>query len=230
MKKTARGSRPYFVVSMSLMLVGNRLAYGLGRLLGQGRFHHDLTMPADALFPFLPWTISVYFGCFLFWAAIYRVVSRRPRRESDRFFLAGLLAKGVCFLFFALLPTTNIRPEVTGTTVWDGLMRFLYRIDAPDNLFPSIHCMVSWLCWVGVRGKKDISVVWRGAALLMAVAVCLSTLTTRQHVLADAAGGILLGEFSYWIAGLERLLRGYSALVDRLLRMVPGQEKIICYD
>ena len=230
MKKTARESRPYFVVSLSLMLIGNRLTYGLGRLLGQGRFHRDLTLPADALFPFLPWTISVYFGCFLFWAAIYRVISQRPRRESDRFFLAGLLAKGVCFLFFVLLPTTNVRPEVTGTTVWDGLIRFLYRIDAPDNLFPSIHCMVSWLCLVGVRGKKNISVVWRGSALLMAVAVCLSTLTTRQHVLADAAGGILLGEFSYWIAGHERLLRGYSALVDRLLRIMPKQERYICYD
>lgn len=35
-------------------------------------------------------------------------------------------------------------------------MRLLYWIDAADNLFPSIHCLVSWLCWIGVRRRRDI--------------------------------------------------------------------------
>ena len=51
----------------------------------------------------------------------------------------------------------------------------------------------------------------------MAVAVCLSTLTTRQHVLPDVAGGILLSELCYWVAGSRKLLSAYSAFIDRLL-------------
>ncbi len=219
MRKASKEELRYFILSLVLMGLSNRLLYGLGRLLSQGRFHHDLSLPADALFPFLPWTISIYFGCLVFWAAVYYIVSLLPRRVSDRFFLAILLGKAVCSLCYILLPTTLVRPAVTGTTVWDGLTRLLYRIDAPDNLFPSLHCLLAWLCWVGVRGNKQVSVLWRGAALVMAAAVCLSTLTMRQHVLCDAAGGILLGEVCWLLAGTERLRRGYAAFIDRLLSL-----------
>ena len=51
----------------------------------------------------------------------------------------------------------------------------------------------------------------------MAVAVCLSTLTIRQHVLMDVVGGILLSELCYWVAGSRKLLSAYSAFIDRLL-------------
>lgn len=79
--------------------------------------------------------------------------------------------------------------------------RYHYRIDAPVNLFPSIHCLVSWLCWAGVRNRKELPRRYRRSAFWMAAAVCVSTLTTKQHVLWDAAGGIALAEFSYWAAG-----------------------------
>ena len=108
-------------------------------------------------------------------------------------------------------------------TVWDTFMRFLYWIDAPDNLFPSLHCMIAWLCWVGIRGNRRVPLPWRIAALLMAVAVCLSTLTIRQHVLMDVVGGILLSELSYWLAGSNKLLRSYSSFIDRLMT---GERKI----
>ena len=220
----------YFRVCLALMLLGNRLAYGGGRLLGQGRFHHDLTSSVDALIPVLSWTVSVYFGCFLFWVLLYRRVSMLPREHSDRFFCANLLAKGFCFLLFVLLPTTNVRPALPGTTVWDALMRFLYRIDDADNLFPSIHCMISWLCWVGVRRNRDVPVAWRASALVMAIAVCLSTLTTRQHVLADVVGGILLSECCYRFAGSERLRRGYAALADGVIFRINCMKGVLRHD
>ena len=209
--------RGYCILSMLLMLAGNQLAYNGARLLNRGRFYHDLTLSADLLLPCLPWTVSIYFGCFVFWAVMYWRIAHLPRPASDRFFCANLLAKDFCFLLFVLFPTTNVRPVITGTTVWDGLMRLLYRLDAPDNLFPSIHCMVSWLCWVGVRGNREVAFPWRTAALITAVMVCLSTLTTRQHVLLDAAGGILLSEGCFYVAGHGRLREGYAALVDGIL-------------
>ena len=33
---------------------------------------------------------------------------------------------------------------------------------------------------------------------MTAVAVCISTLTTKQHVIWDVAAGILLAELGYW--------------------------------
>ena len=138
-------------------------------------------------------------------------------QEADRFFCANLLGKAGSFVVFVLFPTTMSRPELGGGTGWIALMRILYGIDTPDNLFPSLHCMVAWLCWVGIRENRRVPFPWRIAALLMAVAVCLSTLTTRQHVLPDVAGGILLSELCYWVAGSRKLLSAYSAFIDRLL-------------
>ncbi len=220
----------YFCVSLALTLLCNRLAYCGGRLLGQGRFHYDLTLPVDTQIPILPWTVSIYFGCFLFWILLYGRVSMLPREQSDRFFCANLLAKGIGFLFFVLLPTTNVRPVLPGTTIWDAIMRFLYRIDDADNLFPSFHCMIAWLCWVGVRRNRDVPVAWRASALVMAIAVCLSTLTTRQHVLADVFGGVLLGECCYALSGTKKLRRGYAALADGLILRINGMKGGLRHD
>ncbi len=215
----------YFWLSLILMVIANRLAFLLGRLLAQGRVHYDVTLPIDFAVPFMPWTISIYFGCFIFWFLIYRLAAQLPRENADRFFCANLLGKVISFLFFVCLPTTLIRPELYGTTFWDASMRFLYEIDAPDCLFPSLHCMVSWLCWVGIRGNKQVPLPWRVAALLMAILVCFSTLTTRQHVLPDVAGGILFAELCYWLAGRSAIRSLYTRLIDRLSRLVFSLKK-----
>ena len=169
-----------------------------------------MTTAIDKLVPFLPWTVSIYFGCYLFWCINYYLCAVQERPERDRFFCADTLSKGICFVLFLLIPATNIRPEIVGDTVWDILMKLLYQIDAADNLFPSIHCLVSWFCWIGVRKRKDIPVLYRYFSLAMAVAVCISTLTTRQHVIADVIGGVALAEVSYILAGYAKVRRYYS--------------------
>jgi membrane-associated phospholipid phosphatase len=217
MNEQTKDTERYFWISLGTALLTNLLIFQGSRLLTKGRFHYDLTLPADSAIPFMPWTICIYLGCFFFWFYLYRLVSRLPRQEADRFFCANLLGKGVSFIVFVLFPTTMPRPELGGGTVWIALMRILYVIDAPDNLFPSMHCMIAWLCWVGIRRNRRVPLSWQIAALLMAVAVCLSTLTIRQHVLMDVVGGILLSELSYWLAGSKKLLRSYSSFIDRLM-------------
>ena len=162
--------------------------------------------------------ICFYFGCFGFWFFIYRLVAGLPRETADRFFCTNQLAKGICLLFFVFFPTTIERPAFGNTTIWDELLHFLYRYDTPDNLFPSIHCLIAWLCWAGIRGNRQVSLPWRISALLMAVLVCISTLTLRQHVLADVFGAVLLCEICWQLAGIPALRGLYGRIVDRLLR------------
>ena len=207
----------YFWISSSLALLSNQIAFQGSRLFTQNSHHYSLKLPVDAEIPFLPWMITIYVGCFLFWLILYRLIARLPRQAADRFFCANLLGKGISFIIFVFFPTTMSRPEVNGTNAWDTFIRLLYRLDAPDNLFPSLHCMIAWLCWVGIRGNRQVPVLWRISAQSMAILVCLSTLTIRQHVLMDAAGGILLSELCYACTGSKTLLRTYSSLIDRIL-------------
>ena len=216
----SRAAERYFWVSFFLTLLCNQIPFQGARLLVRNRVHYSLELPIDSLVPFLPWMIGVYLGCFLFWFLHYRLVAHLPREKADRFFAANLLAKAIIFLFYILLPTKMTRPALSGTGFWDLCLRFMYWIDEPNNLFPSLHCMIAWLCWLGVRGNAEVPPLWRITAFVMALAVCFSTLAIRQHVLLDVFGGILLSEICYALAALPALRGWYAALADRLVRLV----------
>ena len=208
------------IIILATTLAWNEAVYLGARQIAQSWHHYDMTTTIDRLIPFIPGTVSIYFGCYLFWCINYFLCAVQEKQARDRFFCADMLAKGICFCLFLLIPTTNIRPEVTGSTVWDTLMKLLYRIDAADNLFPSIHCLVSWFCWIGVRGRKDIPAVYRHFSLTVAVAVCLSTLTTKQHVLADVLSGVLLAELCYLFSGRTNIRFIYSSVISHLSKLL----------
>lgn len=218
--RTITEKERYFWFAFTLALLGNQIPFQIARLLARGKDHYHLTLPLDAAVPFLPWTVTIYFfGCFVFWFFLYRRVAALPRQDADRFFCANLLGKAICFFFFIFFPTEMTRPEINGTGFLDAFMRFVFWVDEPNNLFPSLHCFIAWLCWAGIRGNKQVSALWRVSALLMAVVVCISTLTTRQHVMLDVAGGILLSELCWMLAGNDKIRRLYSSLMERILSL-----------
>ncbi len=191
----------FCIVPLLIVLAWNMLVYSGSMHITKDWYHHNIEFGIDKLIPFLPWTVSIYLICYLFWVANYIICARRSRVELVRFLGADILAKTVCFVFYILLPTTNVRPEIVGTTIWDEIMRMLYQVDMPSNLFPSIHCLVSWLCYIGVRGKSYIPKWYQVFSCVMAIAVFISTLTTKQHVVIDVIGGVVLAEVCYWVMG-----------------------------
>lgn len=180
--------------------IWNQVIYQGAFFLTASRHHFDFALPVDSTIPLIPWTIVIYYGCFLHWGLHYICVAKLGNRNTRQFYAADFLIKSVSFLFFLCLPTVMHRPEATGTGFWNDTIRFLYWMDKPYNLFPSIHCSVSWLCWISVRKNTQVPKWYRYFALIAAIAVCLSTLTTRQHVLVDIAGGLLVAEVCWALA------------------------------
>lgn len=176
--------------------VNSVVYYGARALTGE-RVHYDLTGGLEERIPFLPWTITIYLGCYLFWIVNYMIGCRQDEEKAFRFISADLFAKMICLLCFLAWPTTNIRPVITGTSVWDRLMQLLYQIDAADNLFPSIHCLTSWFCYIAVRKNEKVSGWYRIFSFLTVISICISTLTTKQHVIPDVIAGVGLAEISY---------------------------------
>ncbi len=199
-------------IQLIVALLWHELVYLGARWIARGWVHYDLTTGFDRKIPLVPWTIVIYFGCYAFWAVNYYLCAAQEPKERNRFFLADFLAKTVCFVLYLALPTTNVRPEIVGGGIFDHLMRFLYSVDAADNLFPSLHCLTSWLCWIGVRKRKNIPGWYRWESLTIAILVCISTLTTYQHVIADVIAGVLIAELCYYVAGRNRIQRLYSTI------------------
>lgn len=194
----------------------NMFVYVGSRMIAGEWHHYNIESSLDRLIPFWPPAAVIYLGCYLFWAVNYILIARQDREEVCRLFSADFLSRIVCLLFFLLIPTTNTRPTVEADGFWNQVMTLVYSIDAADNLFPSIHCLVSWFCYIGIRGKKEFPAWYRGCSLVMAVLICLSTVLTKQHVLVDVAGGVLLAELCFW-AGKKPMVYGvYEKVLDRI--------------
>ena len=196
------------ILLLTIAILYNLFVFYGSRIFERGRLHHDLTIALDGAIPLLPWTILIYYAAFLFWAALYYLCITYDKSGGRRFLIAHFLGETVCLLVFVCYPTTMARPEITGTTIFDRLMTFTYSVDTPDNLLPSIHCFVSWLCWIGTRNNPHFPRRYQYLTLFAAIAICFSTLTVKQHVIVDAAAGIALAELSYLLAGpVGRLFR-----------------------
>ncbi len=201
-----------YIVVLASALLSNVVLYNLAKVITSKCYHHPIDTAFDRAIPTVPWTVLIYFGCFAFWAVNYCIIANQDPEERDRFFCADFFAKVICFIIFVIFPTTaDIREPISSDpTFLNFLMRFLYWIDTPANLFPSIHCLASWFCWIGVRKRKDVPFIYKCFSLIMALAVCTAVLTTRQHVIIDVISGVLLAELCYFIFGFKKLRSPYS--------------------
>ena len=209
------GSR---LVSVLICVALNSLVYWTTQALAANRTLFDMTTALDRRIPFDSRWVIIYVACFAYWAVSYVLMARQDNWYP--IMTGEVVAKLLCGVLFLLIPTTNIRPEITGTGPTHWLMGLIYRLDPPLDLFPSIHCMESWICFRGMLGQKKIPKWYQVFAGIFTVLVCLSTLFTRQHVIADVVAGILLGELCLDISrhrGWGKRLRRWTEAIDKKL-------------
>lgn len=195
----------------------NCMIYWFTMYVGADFYHHDLTMAIDRSIPFCPAWASVYVLSYPFWILSYWLTARGTGRAFwFRFVTADMLARVVCGVIYLLFPTTNLRPDILGDGIWDWVMGWIYAMDQPTNLFPSIHCLASLMSYLGVRKAEGLSKGYKAATLIFAMLIFLSTQFTKQHYMADVAGGIGVALICYGIAMRTQLykvlMRGFEKL------------------
>ena len=204
-------------------LINSIIYWGAPYLTG-GRTSHDLSIGIDSCVPLVPAFLIVYFGCYIFWVVNYMMISWQESEWKYRFFTADFYARIICFLFFIFFPTTNTRPELTGNGIFIEGMRFLYQVDKPVNLFPSIHCMASWFCCIGLRKCDYIPKWYKRVSEIIAVLVFISTLATKQHVFVDIIGGVAVAELTWQISchtnGWKFYQRQVGKLADKVATII----------
>ena len=191
----------YSRIPLVFTLALNCSVYWGARIIAGEWTHHNIEASWDRAIPLVEWTVVIYLLCYVFWVVNYLIGSSFGKAQCYRFLMADWIGKAVCFLCYVVYPTTNTRPEIVGDGIFSQAMQWLYQADAADNLFPSIHCFVSWICYIGIRGNKNIPCWYRIFSCVAAIAVFISTLTTKQHVLYDVAAGVALAEITYILSG-----------------------------
>ena len=184
-----------------------------------------LKIPAiDDAFPVVPIFVVIYLYSFVFWVLGPVIASRGSKKNFINYVITITAAYLVGFIVLVCLPTYMDRAA-------EGLMDYadksgllnqvLYSVYASDggqiafNLFPSFHCLISTLCYLGVMRQKEIHIGIRIYSLVMAVLICLSTLYTKQHYIPDVMSGVGIPVVCYIIIQKinpgERLIRKKEA-------------------
>lgn len=190
----------YSVKPLILCVIFNFTVYSGVRLFYKNRIFHNLTTALDNRIPVIPVFTLIYFGSYIFWIINYILISSINEDHCYRFITADLMGKLICFIIYVTFPTTNIRPDIAASGIFASMLKFLYNIDAANNLFPSIHVLVSWYCFAGLRNCKTIPAWYRYLSLFIAVMISVSTLVTKQHVIVDVFGGIMLAEITWQLS------------------------------
>jgi len=139
----------------------------------------------DRLIPFIDWTVWVYHTQFFF--LLFGVWAIKQTTNISRTLYAMAMASALSFAVFLVYPTTLPRASMASDAVTGQAFAFLYAIDPATNCFPSLHVALAALAALGVAHEsKRLGAI----ALLWAVLIGLSTLTTRQHYFVDVIGGL----------------------------------------
>jgi hypothetical protein len=182
--------------ALFLAVVGLIIYEALGRT-DLGRSTTLLMTPLDRLIPLLPWTAWFYEP---FYAAIFiiGVLSFRSRFLYNRTLICVVANIVLAALGHAFVRAEYPRPvlPVPAPDLSIAFLAFVYRIDPPGNVFPSLHVAHTFL--IAFLLSMDRPRLGR-LLLWMSIVLAASTLTTKQHFIADVAIGLAMAlTWRYW--------------------------------
>jgi membrane-associated phospholipid phosphatase len=178
--------------------------WGLGLLVGTfgltiyqvmgridlGRSTAMLDTALDRAIPLLPWTTwfyePLYLGVF-----VIGTVAFSSRRIYNRALCCVLTNMGVAALGHFFVRAEYPRPLLHAPypDLSTAFLAYVYKIDPPGNVFPSLHVAHTFtLAFLLRLDRPRLGIV----ALVMCTLLAASTLTTKQHFLADVVAGLAM--------------------------------------
>lgn len=146
----------------------------------------------DDAIPFVPWTIWIYFSFFIF---IGVTVFRVEDSLFWQFVASASLAACIAWTVVLVLPITSVRPDpaLIDSELYRRVYTFVHAADPHHITFPSLHVAVTWICNFVLWQRSG-----RALRIALGVGISLSTLLTKQHLVYDVIGGVLLAWFCVW--------------------------------
>ena len=178
-----------WTLGLALAALQSLVYFGIGHL-HLGRSTEILRTRLDDAIPFWPWTAWCYlpFYAGVFIIAVAGIKRRVLFNRALRSVLLVMTLGAIGHIFIgAEYPRPVLHPPYADISAW--FLAAVQRIDPPGNVFPSLHVAhTTMLALILMKDRARVGLV----ALGMATALALSTLTTKQHFLADVAAGLVM--------------------------------------
>ncbi len=151
----------------------------------------------DSLIPFNQYFVIPYILWF-FWIPFVCVYLLFKDEQTFRWVSVFLMCGMTLFIVIsALFPTIlYLRPKVMPDQgICCRLVEFIYSVDTPTNVFPSIHVYNTMVAFYGImqsRGKLFMDRGFRFFSFILSILIIMSTVFLKQHSLIDVAGAVLM--------------------------------------
>ena len=218
MRKVYKILPNYAFIPIIASVVLNCFVYFGSRIITTNLHHYNFSLLLDEKLPFVSPMILIYVLAYVAWVVGFVVIGRESREVCYEVLAAEQIAKLMCLFCFFVLPSTLVRPEINGTSVFDWLTKLIYASDNPDNLFPSIHCLESWICFRGAVRCKKVGSGYKAVMMIAAFLVFASTLLVKQHVFVDVLGGVAVVEAGLFLSRKFQISRIYYVLERKMER------------
>ncbi len=167
---------------------------------------HLIEFDADRAIPFCEYFIIPYFFWFLFIFGTGFYFFLTNRRDYYRYCLFLFTGMTVSLVVYRIWPNgIDLRPDpdqLGRNNVFIEMVRYLYSIDTPTNVCPSIHVINSVGATIAICKSESLSKLrfLRPLTIVICIAICASTVFLKQHSLFDGMCSLVLCQGLYILA------------------------------
>lgn len=174
----------------------------------------------DRYIPFCEAFIIPYYLWFGYIAVTVVYFFFTNRRDFFRLCLFLFTGMTICLLIYAVWPNGHrLRPDLTilgRDNIFIRMLAGLYTADTCTNVCPSIHTLNSIGAYLAIFHAKALKEKhWiRLSALILTIAICLSTVLLKQHSILDVFAAMALSVPLYLIS--------YRPKFERIREQLPA--------
>ena len=161
---------------------------------------HVIHCPLDDRIPFHEFFVIFYVGWYLLLAVSLGYFLFCRAESFKRLQTYIIIVQALAIVVYMVYPSRQeLRPEVfPRENFLTAVMGFIYSIDTPTGICPSLHVAIS----VGIASiwlrEKDAKLWLKAAIALFCLGVCLSVAFVKQHSVVDIAAAIPICLVAEW--------------------------------
>ena len=166
--------------------------------------------PLDRYIPFIKEFIVPYilWYAYLVWGMLYTgLKSRNEFYKLCAYVFGGM---SICYIIYLLFPNVqHLRPNIVSTDIFSRVIRYIYSIDTPTNVCPSIHVFAAYAIYFVTSRRKELKSKWyvKIASLACMLLTSTAALFVKQHSATDYIWGLVLAVFLYAaVYGLSKII------------------------
>lgn len=162
-----------------------------------------VSSPLDSYIPFVEYFIVPYLLWFVYMAVTCLYFFFTNKEDFYKFTKTCIIGMTIFLIICTIFPNgLRLRPTVfPRDNIFTELVKFVYAVDTPTNVLPSLHVYNSVACHIAIMHNEKLSqnkLISKGS-LFLSLSIVLSTMFLKQHSVVDVVSALIMIYFIYGV-------------------------------